>query len=240
MMRPSATQAGAVIAWEPMLELRRRVKALDGAIGIAGAPFGGRGGNQGDGMLPRAGGRPVEVAKRGNLTRRRQDRTHRTREDPVGAIAGFGEPNRQARGVEPETYRHSTGHGFGGHGMTGFADGGPVRRQHSGPDQLPAQNPLSAGDVRPPPIGRRVEQDPFGARTEVPRVDDVRRRSGGPVSADQDAPAAGHPRTRREHVIRRRGPGADRDGLVVQDRRAQPEAVLGELRRREPSTGQHQ
>src|SRR6476659_7112117 len=122
--------------------------------------------------------------------------------------------------------------------MADFTDGDPVGRQHPGADELPAQDPLGAGDVRPPPVGRCLEEFPFGARTEVPRVDDV-RRCPGPVSADQRAPRSGDPGTRRIHIASRGHPGADGDGLGLQDRHAQPSAVLGELRRIEASAGQH-
>src|SRR5258705_8791635 len=97
-------------------------------------------------MLPIAGSRPIQVAQCGNFTRRCEDGAHRTREGSVLSIAGFCEPDWQTRGVETETYR-PPGDGSGGHGMAGFTDGGPVGRQHPGPDELPAQDPLGAGDV---------------------------------------------------------------------------------------------
>ncbi len=84
---------GAVIGRRPLLQLRRRVKALECAVEIACAVFGGRGGDQGDGMLQTAGSRPVQVAQRGNFTRRCEDGAHRTREGSVLWIAGFCEPD---------------------------------------------------------------------------------------------------------------------------------------------------
>src|SRR5690349_20222341 len=109
-------------------------------------------------MLPIAGGRPIQVAIRGNLTRRCEDGAHRTRQSSILAIARFCEPDWYARGVETEADGRSPVDGSGGYGIAGFTDSGPVRRQHPPADELPAQDPLGAGDVHPPLIGRYLEE----------------------------------------------------------------------------------
>ena len=53
-----------------------------------------RGSDQGDGMLPIAGSRPIQVAHGGNFTRRCEEGAHRTCEGSVLPIAGFCEPDR--------------------------------------------------------------------------------------------------------------------------------------------------
>ena len=160
MMRPNATQARHTRR-RLLLQLRRGVKAPDGAVGSAGALFGGRGGDQGDGMLPKL---PAADPSRLRNAETSPGAVRMGRIAPARARSSRSQDsaNRTGRRAASRPKRIGPpGRGCGRHGMADFSDGDPVGRQHPGADELPAQDPLGAGDVRPPPVGRCLEEFPF-------------------------------------------------------------------------------